>query len=674
VVTDTSALDVLLYVALREEFEAIMPVLGRSFVHRDLPGTALTGFFGDIYSPVLGRSVRMAVMPAGRMGNTPAATVVSTAIDKLNPANVVVLGIAGSLTAELEPGDVFVPASVKQYLANSAAVGRGKNWQFQISGNELQTSPLLLNRFQFFAQRQPDFYAKWQSDIASHRAALINKKILRELAVAGQLLRADCKLHAGDDQKLASGPAVGKGKAFADWLKKGDRKNVAIEMESAGVYDAASIRDPAPRVIAIRGISDFADARKKKIESASKNRFRQLAARSALSFLIRAIEAGLLLETSHATSEKQPTVDISSGRAMIPQSRLKSVFIIGGVTEETNYPEAELPRLNHACLKLGGLFAKAGAQIHICSLFPDSADYYVAMGYADAGGEGRVIHLHSPTHPTVAEKTERFVDFLRHDGLTFQHWNYPGPDDEDSWQQAWLLPQLMALERADLVVALGGKVSKSASTLLHLAEARNIPIVPFAFLGGAAKRAYARKDWKHLVPDLDATIMESDSGIDQTIDIANRLMRERIGRSYKSNTKPRTLFVSASRKDCFEGNIVIDFLKAQGLEVLTGENQTRNDQMIPASIEQALLKSDVCIVLWSQNYALSPWCYDELAIAVRQQSLGNMRVWLLTLDNSLVVSIEARKLPPVPAGSPTEIVEALRVLLHMSGDGRPHSE
>jgi hypothetical protein len=64
--------------------------------------------------------------------------------------------------------------------------------------------------------------------------------------------------------------------------------------------------------------------------------------------------------------------------------------------------------------------------------------------------------------------------------------NYPGPEgnEEDAWFQSWFLAQIQALEKADVVVALGGKVSQTASTLLHLAEARGLPIIPFAFLGG----------------------------------------------------------------------------------------------------------------------------------------------------------------------------------------------
>ena len=82
--------------------------------------------------------------------------------------------------------------------------------------------------------------------------------------------------------------------------------------------------------------------------------------------------------------------------------------------------------------------------------------------------------------------------------LTIHDWKYPGPekDEPDLWFQAWLLAQLQALDNADAVVALGGKISKTASTLLHLAEVKGLPIVPFPFLGGAAKRVFARRDWK----------------------------------------------------------------------------------------------------------------------------------------------------------------------------------
>lgn len=62
------------------------------------------------------------------MGNTRSASLTSALIEKLNPANIVVLGIAGSLVNDMEPGDVFIPDTVNEYMANSATHGEGKNW------------------------------------------------------------------------------------------------------------------------------------------------------------------------------------------------------------------------------------------------------------------------------------------------------------------------------------------------------------------------------------------------------------------------------------------------------------------------------------------------------------------------------------------------------------------
>lgn len=576
--------DILLYIALNEEFDSAMAMLGDSFKSDELPDVALTYFWGSIPSPVLSRDFQVVVIPAGKMGNTRSANITSALIEKFRPANIVVLGIAGSLTNNLEPGDVFIPDSINEYLANSATHGGDQAWSFQTSGNHFQTSPRLLNRFQFFEHTEKHYYTKWKNDTKERINSLLEQSIRDTMTSVGLKPRGECKALIGDDRKLASGPAVGKGKAFLDWLiREVDRKVVAMEMESAGVYDAGIIRTPAPRIIAIRGISDYADDRKDKIETSAKELFRELAAKNALSLLLRAIEAGLF-----QSDIPDPTVKLSED-VTITKSRLKSVFVIGGITTETGDFDAELPRLHNASLKLGRLLAETGTQLIICSPFPDAIDYYVALGYSGGNVKG-VIHLHSPSHPRVDEKRKLLVQSLGSQELEIRNWNYPGPETEEAWPQAWLLAQLQALERADLVVAIGGKISKTANTLLHLAEAKGIPIVPFAFLGGAAKRAFDRRDWKRLNPQLDTTVMERDGGIDETIVIANRLIVDRITQLYHPDQAPQTLFVSFARQDSDTAIALISFLRQRGLEVLTGDNEIRRDQMVAASIEQAILK------------------------------------------------------------------------------------
>ena len=80
----------------------------------------------------------------------------------------------------------------------------------------------------------------------------------------------------GEDRKLASSLTVTKGKAFAKWLKEDDRKIAAVEMESAGGYAAVdNLKEgTAPRVISIRGISDFGDGRKEQLEEEPVPNFR----------------------------------------------------------------------------------------------------------------------------------------------------------------------------------------------------------------------------------------------------------------------------------------------------------------------------------------------------------------------------------------------------------------
>lgn len=294
---DTAPIDILLYIALSEEFnhlaDDLIGDLGRVFVPQELEDVAITLFVGEVFSPVLARDFHLAVVPAGKMGITRAAAVTSAVLGASPACDVVVLGIAGSTCDDLQPGDVLIPDSVDEYLANSAGMGL-TTWRFETSGNHLPTSPRLLNRFQLFSQTNPSFYQGWIEGCNVRLEPLVKGGIQTVIAEEGLKFRPQVRLFAGDDRKLASGPAVAKGTAFVEWLKSEvDRKVAAIEMESAGVYDAAHIRVPAPRVIAIRGISDFGDERKKLIEDSAKDQFRAASAKNALHLLLRGIEAGL---------------------------------------------------------------------------------------------------------------------------------------------------------------------------------------------------------------------------------------------------------------------------------------------------------------------------------------------------------------------------------------------
>lgn len=323
-------IDILLYVALAEEFDALSEALAENLKVEpevvELLGLALHVFSYEVRSPNLGRAVRLGVVPAGKMGITRASNVVSAVLDRSNCNDVVVLGIAGSLSKDLQPGDVFIPDSVNEYLANSAAISDEETgqWVFQTSGNPHLTTPQLLQQFQLFKLIAKEHFQSWKADCAARYQLVATKEIQEKMANAGFAMRLEIKLFAGDDQKLASGPAVGKSEAFVKWLKADvDRKMVAIDMESAGVFDAAAIRTPPPRVLAIRGISDFADERKKLIEDGAKDQFRAIAAKNALSLLLRGIEAGFF-KPQEPTSIPKPSIPTPGKprRVDVPKDRM----------------------------------------------------------------------------------------------------------------------------------------------------------------------------------------------------------------------------------------------------------------------------------------------------------------------------------------------------------------
>lgn len=296
---DQLDIDVLLYVALSEEFDAVSSALAEDLNAEvevtELPDLALQVFSVNVPSPVLKKDIRLAIVPAGKMGATRAASVVSGILGRSRCNNVVVLGIAGSLSDDLQPGDVLIPDSVTEYLANSAAknVEDTGQWRFETSGNSYATNPRLLNRYQFLQTTHKEQFERWAADCAKRCAPVATAEIRSKMEEAGFTMRPAVRIFAGDDHKLASGPTVGKSENFVEWLKtQVDRKFAALEMESAGAYDAVCLREPLPRILAIRGISDFADERKKLIEDGTKGQFREVAAKNALSLLLRGIEAG----------------------------------------------------------------------------------------------------------------------------------------------------------------------------------------------------------------------------------------------------------------------------------------------------------------------------------------------------------------------------------------------
>ncbi|TDQ05844.1 hypothetical protein [Labedaea rhizosphaerae] len=184
-------------------------------------------------------------------------------------------------------------------------------------------------------------------------------------------------------------------------------------------------------------------------------------------------------------------------------NRVHSVFVLGGVSGETDWKDYEEPILAQFCREMGKHIADSGTDLVVCSPFPDSADFYALAGYFESPRRDGTAHMHMPRSDRVSEQFSQMLQLLGSDAADrIKVWHYPGPEVEgaEAAAQAWVLCQLMAMEEADVVVAVGGKPDKTANTILHLAAARHKPLVPFTFLEGAAARAFKRRDWTHVSP------------------------------------------------------------------------------------------------------------------------------------------------------------------------------
>lgn len=187
-----SQTDILLYIALSEEFDDVsdgFKELGYKLSPQELEDIAITVFHTEIPSSHLNKSFKVTILPAGKMGISRAASTTSTILLKFKPGNIVVLGIAGSFSEDLQPGDVFIPSSVEEYLANSAIKGDQRDWYFEVSGNELPTSQRLLNRYQLFKQTNEVIFNEWSVESTKRISSLLDISTKKKIKKSKYLLK-----------------------------------------------------------------------------------------------------------------------------------------------------------------------------------------------------------------------------------------------------------------------------------------------------------------------------------------------------------------------------------------------------------------------------------------------------------------------------------------------------
>lgn len=232
------------------------------------------------------------------MGDAAAMDATLTAIEYLQPTLIVCVGIAGSLSSDLKIGDVAVSNEVidisqnikiseRKVIRKARSSSRKKKGPTKperieqvivLSPKVMQVEPLLSASFRF-VQTHPTLsegHRAWVEEAAERRNVMAS-----EFTDAG--LAEELAIEPGVEiGPIISGPVVAS-PAFKRTLKNLDRKVVAVETESAGIFRAAARF--GIQAVTIRGISDHADLDKNALERTTKKIARNLASINAIEYL-----------------------------------------------------------------------------------------------------------------------------------------------------------------------------------------------------------------------------------------------------------------------------------------------------------------------------------------------------------------------------------------------------
>lgn len=335
------------------------------------------------------------------------------------------------------------------------------------------------------------------------------------------------------------------------------------------------------------------------------------------------------------------------------------LFFLGGAPSSNGETE-EL--LRSSMRAVGTALAGRGREIVLCSPYEGSVDLEVLRGIAESNVPAR-IEMHFPA-------TRENIDSIRalSHGLGIAISEFPHSVDIDSDESArrygWLLAQLSALDASHIVIAAGGKPTGSANMLLHLAEARRYPILPLGHLGGAAARCLERQRYAledRIGPNLTAWLY-SASPTERVSEAIERLATPaRPARSPEGEL--RRFFISYPRERASEADVVEMLLRRRGHEVFRDDHLFDPNGELPQEIDRAIRKSNVFIALWSVEYACSPWCYDEMSLAIELRNAKALSIWLFQLDDTRIVPPGARSLIAQPCFSRENLESTMLKLL-----------
>jgi nucleoside phosphorylase len=230
-----------------------------------------------------GTDYRCIATVVGDQGDEASLLATERLIAKYSPTSVAMIGIAGGLSSDVRLGDVVLATSIDSYFTSGAAVPNqeGEGFVLHFGGKVFELDSVLCKTIAALEFTDPDQFERWRLSCAADLEGELGDT-LATLQGRGLLPARSPTLHDG---KLAAGPVVGKSEAFARQLLNRDRGLLAMEMESGGLARSVYSRTGPPPTIVLRGISDYADERKRYLDGFGCGALRRVAVRNALRFL-----------------------------------------------------------------------------------------------------------------------------------------------------------------------------------------------------------------------------------------------------------------------------------------------------------------------------------------------------------------------------------------------------
>lgn len=292
-------IDLVVQIPLEEEFQRFLEVFPPK--ENRTQGVHLT------YLVEAPHGAKVVVVLQEKMGRAAALGACRYALGRFAPRLYVCLGIAGGMSGDLKLGDIAYTGTIIDVLDNSKVLDAedGDGVELDFDPEFYHTSRLLTANVGFI-RTMPELasiHEKWKCEsLALAKNIFPNGIPLTESSV-----------EENREPKNLNGTiicgAVGQSENYKKRLKGVSRRLLALETESGSVF--AECIDRSVNVIAIRGISDYADSEKKKLEKQSKDGVRRLAATNAATYLRAQLECDPFLE--FIISDDEPALALSRG-------------------------------------------------------------------------------------------------------------------------------------------------------------------------------------------------------------------------------------------------------------------------------------------------------------------------------------------------------------------------